>query len=71
MMKRLALTALIGVGLADCAAEPVQRQHNRSHILEWSAERPLMKYSYLTVTRGFHSHAYGNGGFKRWVSSYK
>jgi len=41
-MKRLALTTLVGASLLGCAAEPVQLQQNRSYILEWIGERPLM-----------------------------
>ena len=69
-MKRLALTALIGVGLVGCAAEPVQLQHNRSYILEWIGERPLMDYSHLTVTLGDDGRAYGNGGCNHWFAPY-
>ena len=69
-MKRFALTALIGVGLVGCAAEPVQLQHNRSYILEWIGERPLMDYSHLTVTLGDDGRAYGNGGCNHWFAPY-
>ena len=69
-MKRFALTALVGVGLAGCAAEPVQLQQNRSYILEWIGERPLMDYSHLTVTLGDDGRAYGNGGCNHWFAPY-
>jgi heat shock protein HslJ len=49
-MKRLALSAMAGASLLGCAAEPVQLQQNRSYILEWIGERPLMDYSHLTIT---------------------
>jgi heat shock protein HslJ len=51
-MKRMVLAVLIGAGLMGCASEPVQLQQNRSYILEWIGERPLMDYSHLTITLG-------------------
>jgi heat shock protein HslJ len=53
-----------------CAAEPVQLQQNRSYILEWIGERPLMDYSHLTVTLGDDGRAYGNGGCNHWFAPY-
>ncbi len=70
LMKRLALSALIGMSLMGCAAEPVQLQHNRSYILEWIGERPLMDYSHLTITLGDDGRAYGNGGCNHWFAPY-
>jgi heat shock protein HslJ len=69
-MKRLALPLLVGAGLVGCAAEPVQLQQNRSYILEWIGERPLMDYSHLTVTLGDDGRAYGNGGCNHWFAPY-
>ena len=69
-MKRLALSASIGMSLMGCAAEPVQLQHNRSYILEWIGERPLMDYSHLTITLGDDGRAYGNGGCNHWFAPY-
>ena len=69
-MKRLALAALVGAGLMGCAAEPVQLQQNRSYILEWIGERPLMDYSHLTITLGEDGRAYGNGGCNHWFAPY-
>ena len=69
-MKRLALSAMVGASLLGCAAEPVQLQHNRSYILEWIGERPLMDYSHLTITLGDDGRAYGNGGCNHWFAPY-
>lgn len=69
-MKRLALSASIGMSLMGCAAEPVQLQPNRSYILEWIGERPLMDYSHLTITLGDDGRAYGNGGCNHWFAPY-
>ncbi|QJP96981.1 MULTISPECIES: META domain-containing protein [Pseudomonas] len=69
-MKHLALTAAVGAGLMGCAAEPVQLQQDRSYILEWIGERPLMDYSHLTVTLGDDGRAYGNGGCNHWFAPY-
>lgn len=69
-MKRHALPLLVGAALVGCAAEPVQLQQNRSYILEWIGERPLMDYSHLTVTLGDDGRAYGNGGCNHWFAPY-
>ena len=69
-MKRLALTAMVGASLVGCAAEPVQLEQNRSYILEWIGERPLMDYSHLTITLGEDGRAYGNGGCNHWFAPY-
>src|SRR5690349_16376422 len=70
VMKRLALSAMTGASLLGCAAEPVQLEHNRSYILEWIGERPLMDYSHLTITLGEDGRAYGNGGCNHWFAPY-
>src|ERR1700739_708222 len=70
MMKHLALTAAVGAGPMGCAGEPVQLQQDRSYILEWIGERPLMDYSHLTVTLGEDGRAYGNGGCNHWFAPY-
>ncbi|MFD2883026.1 META domain-containing protein [Pseudomonas lini] len=69
-MKRLALTAIVSASLLGCAAEPVQLQQNRSYILEWIGERPLMDYSHLTITLDEDGRAYGNGGCNHWFAPY-
>ena len=69
-MKRLALTTMVGASLLGCAAEPVKLQQNRSYILEWIGERPLMDYSHLTITLGDDGRAYGNGGCNHWFAPY-
>jgi len=69
-MKRLALTAAFGSGLLGCAADPAQLQQDRSYILEWIGERPLIDNSQLTITLGEDGRAYGNGGCNHWFAPY-
>ncbi|MHC8306893.1 META domain-containing protein [Pseudomonas sp. PB3P13] len=69
-MKRFVLAAMVSAGLLGCAADPVKLQHNRSYILEWIGERPLMDYSHLTITLGDDGRAYGNGGCNHWFAPY-
>ena len=58
-MKRLMLAAALGAGLLGCAAEPLKLQQDRSYVLEWIGERPLIDYSHLTITLGEDGRAYG------------
>jgi len=69
-MKRLALGAAVAAGLLGCAAEPLKLQHDRSYILEWIGERPLIDNSHLTITLGEDGRAYGNGGCNHWFAPY-
>lgn len=69
-MKHLALTAAFGLGLLGCAAETVKLQQDRSYILEWIGEQPLIDNSHLTITLGEDGRAYGNGGCNHWFAPY-
>ena len=69
-MKHLVLAGMAAASLLGCAAEPVQLQQNRSYILEWIGERPLMDYSHLTITLGEDGRAYGNAGCNHWFAPY-
>lgn len=70
-MKNLVLSALALAALAGCAAEPVKLQRERSYVLEWIGERPLMDYSHLTLTLAEDGRAYGNGGCNHWFAQYQ
>lgn len=69
-MKHLLTGALMGIGLLGCAAEPVQLQQERSYVLEWIGERPLIDYSHLTLTLAADGRAYGNAGCNHWFAPY-
>ncbi|WP_347901500.1 META domain-containing protein [Pseudomonas purpurea] len=69
-MKRLALAVMIGAGLSGCAGDPVKLQQERSYVLEWIGERPLIDNSHLTITLGEDGRAYGTGGCNHWFAPY-
>lgn len=70
-MKTLLLSALAGTTLLGCAAEPMKLEQERSYILEWIGERPLMDYSHLTLTLADDGRAYGNAGCNHWFAPYQ
>ncbi|MDD1013620.1 META domain-containing protein [Pseudomonas rubra] len=70
-MKTLLLSALIGTTLLGCAAEPMKLEQERSYLLEWIGERPLMDYSHLTLTLASDGRAYGNAGCNHWFAPYQ
>ncbi|QBF28043.1 META domain-containing protein [Pseudomonas tructae] len=70
-MKTLLLWALIGTTLLGCAAEPMKLEQERSYLLEWIGERPLMDYSHLTLTLASDGRAYGNAGCNHWFAPYQ
>ena len=69
-MKHLVLAGVAVAALVGCAAEPVKLQQDRSYILEWIGERPLIDSSHLTITLGEDGRAYGNGGCNHWFAPY-
>ncbi len=69
-MKKVVLGALVGAALAGCAAEPLKLEQERSYVLEWIGERPLMDYSHLTLTLAADGRAYGNAGCNHWFAPY-
>ncbi|MDD1979461.1 MULTISPECIES: META domain-containing protein [Pseudomonas] len=70
-VKTLLLCALTGAALLGCAAEPMKLEQERSYLLEWIGERPLMDYSHLTLTLASDGRAYGNGGCNHWFAPYQ
>ncbi|MEG1041225.1 MAG: META domain-containing protein [Pseudomonas sp.] len=70
-VKTLLLSALAGTTLLGCAAEPMKLEQERSYILEWIGERPLMDYSHLTLTLADDGRAYGNAGCNHWFAPYQ
>lgn len=70
-MKTLLLSALAGTTLLGCAAEPMKLEQERSYLLEWIGERPLMDYSHLTLTLAEDGRAYGNAGCNHWFAPYQ
>ncbi|WP_371925188.1 META domain-containing protein [Pseudomonas sp. H9] len=70
-MKTLLLSALAGTALLGCAAEPMKLEQERSYLLEWIGERPLMDYSHLTLTLAEDGRAYGNAGCNHWFAPYQ
>ena len=69
-MRKVLSSALVGAALAGCAAEPIKLQQERSYVLEWIGERPLMDYSHLTLTLAADGRAYGNAGCNHWFAPY-
>ena len=69
-MNRILLSALVAAALAGCAAEPMKLEQERSYVLEWIGERPLMDYSHLTLTLAADGRAYGNAGCNHWFAPY-
>lgn len=69
-MNKLFLSGLAVAALAGCAAEPVKLEPDRSYVLEWIGERPLMDYSHLTLTLDGKGRAYGNAGCNHWFAPY-
>ncbi|MFJ4158046.1 META domain-containing protein [Pseudomonas sp. NPDC089752] len=69
-MKKLLTGVLIATGLLGCAAEPSKLQQERSYVLEWIGERPLIDYSHLTLTLASDGRAYGNAGCNHWFAPY-
>lgn len=69
-MKHLLVTSLVALGLTGCATEAPPLQQERSYVLEWIGERPLIDDSHLTLTLGSDNRAYGNAGCNHWFASY-
>ncbi|MBH3462351.1 MULTISPECIES: META domain-containing protein [Pseudomonas] len=69
-MKHLLICAALLGGLFGCAAQPSKLQQERSYVLEWIGERPLIDYSHLTLTLADDGRAYGNAGCNHWFASY-
>ncbi|MBA1191123.1 META domain-containing protein [Pseudomonas entomophila] len=69
-MKHLLATSLVVLGLTGCATEAPPLQQDRSYVLEWIGERPLMDNSHLTLTLGSDNRAYGNAGCNHWFAPY-
>lgn len=69
-MKPTLLIGLLGSTLLGCAAEPMKLEQERSYVLEWIGERPLMDYSHLTLTLAEDGRAYGNAGCNHWFAPY-
>ncbi|MFK8328968.1 META domain-containing protein [Pseudomonas sp. BJa5] len=65
------LCTLVGTTLLGCAAEPMKLEQERSYLLEWIGERPLMDYSHLTLTLASDGRAYGNAGCNHWFAPYQ
>ena len=70
-MKNLLTGVLIATGLLGCATEPSKLQQERSYVLEWIGERPLIDRSHLTITLGEDGRAYGSAGCNHWFASYR
>ena len=70
-MNRILLSGLVAAALAGCAAEPMKLEQERSYVLEWIGERPLMDYSHLTLTLAADGRAYGNAGCNHWFAPYR
>ena len=70
-MKHLLLAGMATAGLLGCAAQPMKLQQERSYVLEWIGERPLIDNSHLTMTLGNDGRAYGNAGCNHWFASYR
>jgi len=71
-MKYLTTLALLVASLllAGCASDKIKLELNRTYVLEWIGERPLIDNSYLTITLDEDGRAFGTGGCNHWFASY-
>ncbi|HSC85179.1 MAG TPA: META domain-containing protein [Pseudomonas sp.] len=69
-MKHSPALALLAAGLAGCAADPLQLEHEKTYQVEWIGALPLIDNSHLTITLGEDGRAYGNAGCNHWFASY-
>ncbi|SHM96695.1 heat shock protein HslJ [Pseudomonas asturiensis] len=70
-MRQWLLASLIGSALlAGCATQTPTIQQDRSYVMEWIGERPLIDNSRLTMTLGADGRAYGNAGCNHWFAPY-
>ena len=71
-MKKLVTLLMLGtsLGLAGCASDALKLEPNRTYVVEWIGERPLIDNSHLTVTLDDAGRAYGSGGCNHWFAPY-
>lgn len=71
-MKHLHAVVALGAGLllAGCASEKPQLVPNRTYVVEWIGERPLIDNSYLTITLDDDGRAFGTAGCNHWFAAY-
>ncbi len=69
-MNKLFAASLIGAALAGCASDGPVLQNDRSYVVEWIGERPLIDNSHLTLTLANDGRAYGNAGCNHWFAPY-
>jgi heat shock protein HslJ len=71
-MKHLSTVFLLGTSLvlAGCASDKVKLEPNRTYVVEWIGERPLIDNSYVTITLDDDGRAFGTGGCNHWFASY-
>jgi len=69
-MRHALAGTLIACALLGCAEHGAQLEQERSYVLEWIGERPLIDDSHLTLTLGSDNRAYGNAGCNHWFAPY-
>jgi heat shock protein HslJ len=71
LKQALLLIAVAGtLALAGCADKPARLKQERSYVLEWIGDRPLIDNSHVTLTLGDDGRAYGNAGCNHWFAPY-
>ena len=63
-MKHLTALVVLGTSLAiaGCASDKIKLEPNRTYVVEWIGERPLIDNSYLTITLDEDGRAFGTAG---------
>ena len=70
-MKAPLAAGFTALALSACASSTAQLQTERSYIVEWIGERPLIDRSHLSITLGSDGRAYGTAGCNHWFANYQ
>ncbi|KKJ94062.1 lipoprotein [Stutzerimonas stutzeri] len=64
------LPAIMVLGLAGCATEPMLLQHDVTYIAEWIGNEPVIGRNPVSLTLSA-DRVYGNAGCNHWFGSYE
>ena len=68
-MRRLLLGVVAASTLLGCTTT-ARLQQERTYVLEWIGERPLIDDSHATLTLGADGRAYGSASCNHWFGRY-